>query len=424
MTIGETTQATFDQDVQGEIPVLVDFWAPWCGPCLALAPHLETFATDYAGRLKVLKLNIDEAPDGWKHFGVRAIPTLAFYVGGKEYNRLTGPSTMRLRIMIEKWFAERGLALPELPHEPRESNHAQVQTTTPKRWVSFDGDAAIKAAALERLREHATDERYRPSIYLAGDQSFEAVLGIPASFGKLLDSLYDLQSNYSDGRDEAAKDAILALVDAAPVGIDLSTVVAGTFFELLYMSPWAITQHFPKEAFDLLARIRTLHQQEQRGELIAPLEWGTLQRDAVLLATSGLDADMSNDLEALASSLIDGPAAYMTLQLIFTSVKRGYRRCPDWSEAEATQVDAIHQEDADSIREILGDRPEVEGPAQKAWYTQLSELHEIRRAQRRAEQPALWARYDAWQKSFFVDLLEICTHVEANLLSRLRSAAK
>ncbi|MNS86427.1 Thioredoxin-1 [compost metagenome] len=135
MMISETTQATFDHDVQGDIPVLVDFWAPWCGPCLALAPHLETLAGDYAGRLKVLKLNIDEAPDGWKHFGVRAIPTLAFYSGGKEYGRLVGPSTMRLRLMVEKWFGELGLTLPTLERASVETLDATSQTVRPEKKV-------------------------------------------------------------------------------------------------------------------------------------------------------------------------------------------------------------------------------------------------------------------------------------------------
>lgn len=71
-------------------PVVVDFWAPWCGPCLALAPHLERLAERFAGQLQVRKLNVDDAPELAATFGVRSVPTLVLFEDGQPQARLVG----------------------------------------------------------------------------------------------------------------------------------------------------------------------------------------------------------------------------------------------------------------------------------------------------------------------------------------------
>ena len=85
------TTADFEKEVlQSDVPVLVDFWAPWCPPCRAIAPTLDVVATEFAGKAKIVKIDVDDEPEVASRYGVSSIPALLLFKGGEQVGQLVG----------------------------------------------------------------------------------------------------------------------------------------------------------------------------------------------------------------------------------------------------------------------------------------------------------------------------------------------
>ena len=90
MALQELNDTNFDAEIKGPTPVLVDFWAPWCGPCRMLGPVMEQLATEYAGKVKIVKLNTDDNQQTAVKFGIMSIPTVILFKNGQPVDKSMG----------------------------------------------------------------------------------------------------------------------------------------------------------------------------------------------------------------------------------------------------------------------------------------------------------------------------------------------
>nr|YP_009244084.1 thioredoxin [Gelidium elegans]AMK96326.1 thioredoxin [Gelidium elegans] len=108
MSVEQVADSSFNEEViKSSCPVLVDFWAPWCGPCRMIAPVVDEIANEYAGSLKVVKINTDDNPSTATEYGIRSIPTLVIFVKGERVDTVVGavPKTT-LASTLQKYLTE------------------------------------------------------------------------------------------------------------------------------------------------------------------------------------------------------------------------------------------------------------------------------------------------------------------------------
>lgn len=103
-TVLDVTDSSFAQDVEkSDLPVLVDFWAPWCGPCRMVGPVVESLSQEFAGKVKFVKVNVDDNPDIAQKFDISGIPALLFFKGGQKIDSIVGAvPKANLQNMINK----------------------------------------------------------------------------------------------------------------------------------------------------------------------------------------------------------------------------------------------------------------------------------------------------------------------------------
>jgi putative thioredoxin len=204
-------------------PVLVDFWAPWCGPCRALTPILEKLAREFAGKVKLVKVNSDKNQDIAAAFGIRSIPTVIAFKDGRPAAQFMGAQPEgQVRAFIERLLpsgSELALARAEQAYAENRLEDAERELALVKYDPDWDAkvEALKQGIAFARASKAGPDEgalRGRPAAYADDHDARLALAGLLAAarrYREALDELLEIVRRAKDWRDGEARRQVLAI---------------------------------------------------------------------------------------------------------------------------------------------------------------------------------------------------------------------
>ncbi|MDN7753761.1 thioredoxin [Burkholderia gladioli] len=303
--VKHVTEASFEVDVtRNRLPVLIDFWAEWCGPCKALAPTLEKVARSFEGKVGIVKVNVDEHPALRKRFGVRGIPTLVLMKGADEAGRIVGPrSATQLASYLDAHLG------------------TVTQLSTPNVTLSaFGGNPKVKADRIAHLRDYLV--RVQPPLsvpmwpenvssafaFVVGSSDpdeWATALGIPTDVVELARVL----SSYRGTNFNVAV-FVADWLESVPVGANLSALPRRLLNAVLASSLLSDTLGGDAALLAIRDEVAALHAAEMDGSHQADARWVAVAQAAQEAAAGPAEGNRARAaavLVAAASSLARNP---------------------------------------------------------------------------------------------------------------------
>lgn len=337
------TEASFDVDVAtNSLPVLVDFWAEWCGPCKALAPSLEKVSETFKGTVDFVKVNVDEHPSVRDRFGVKGIPTLILLRGGEEIGRVVGNrSATQLAGFLD--------------------THLGTVTEVARAVITlsaFGGDPGIKAGQKKRLHDYLERKQAAPNEdmwegdignalqFVAGTADVDdcaRALGMPTDVMSVVEAL----SSYDATNMDAAR-YIEKWLDSVPVGADLSTLPAQLIVGMLKSRIVSDLLGDDSTLRDRCDELGSLHAAESNDPSSAAVDWAATRTRCLQIGSAAADQNrglLAGMLATACTSLIKEPD--MLTEFIFAVAQYDWKRLQlecNWTSADDSRIPQLADE--------------------------------------------------------------------------------